>query len=101
MSTADKDRKTASTSDFLNRPECRRDKSADSPGWLAQGDTAKEVVWDSFAFIFQNFVRDNGQTIIKLHGITIDDLAIESSGNVYCKLFCFQHGKGHHLVLNY
>ena len=44
------------------------------------------MVRNSFALIGRDLVRDNGQAVIQLHGIAVDDLAIEADREVDSQL---------------
>jgi hypothetical protein len=53
------------------------------------------VVLYSFHFIFADFVRDNRQTMVQLHCITVDYFSIKLAGYLNCQLqamFSVMHG---------
>lgn len=52
-------------------------KLADSPGLLLQTDAAEKMMRDAFGFFICDLVCDDRQTLIQLHRISVNDLAIE------------------------
>jgi hypothetical protein len=62
------------------------DKLPDSPSFLVETDAAQEMVPDAFHLIFGNLVGDDGETLIELHSISIDNLAIELTRYLYSEV---------------
>jgi hypothetical protein len=52
-------------------------KFANSPGLFLQTDAAEKMMRNAFGLFICNLVRDDRQTVIQLHRISIDNFAIE------------------------
>lgn len=44
------------------------------------------MVWDTVSFIHWNLIRDDGETAVHLHRISVDNFTVETSSQVHCKL---------------
>ncbi|KAG7134354.1 hypothetical protein HYQ45_007672 [Verticillium longisporum] len=51
---------------------------ADDPGRLVEGDVVEEVVGDAAALDSRHLVGDDGEALVQLHGVGVDDLAAEA-----------------------
>lgn len=61
---------------------CKRllHKDTDGPWLFRRFDTSKKMVRYTFALGYRYLVGDDGQTLVHLHGISIDNFAGEAQG---------------------
>lgn len=66
--------------------QCLVNKGLDGPGFLSQGDLAEQVMGNTLPLMIRQLVGDDGQALVDLHGVAIDDLAIVTAGEIHSKL---------------
>lgn len=79
MCATDKDRQISPTPDILYDLGRTALEGIDSPWLLGHRDVTKKVMRDATLLSGSDLVGENGQAIVQLHGIGIDNLAPKPS----------------------
>lgn len=61
------------------------DELIDGPD-IARVEKAEEMMWDAFLLFFGDLVGDYGESAIHLHGVGINDFAIQGKCEFDCEL---------------